>query len=187
MTLPPGPLPGEPDGQGLLQLEDRARRQGSGLGPAELVGLWQFARIWPKGRRQPSPLAGPLLRGLGACLRIEATAAGDDAPLQLTNAVTLGPLQLRFQGPGRLQGRRPLLLFNFHTLQLRAGKRVLLHRHLAAAAGRQQPFFALIAAGSASAGGEAKAGWLAARGRSGGLALWRRAPQKEEELSPARS
>ena len=196
MTLPPGPrppaaatLPDESDGATLLQLEDRARRQGSGLGLSELEGLWRFARIWPKGQRQPSPLAGPLLRGLGACLRIEASAGnrpaeanpeegpqeGDDAPLRLTNAVTLGPLELRFTGPGWLQGRRPLLLFSFHTLQLRAGERVLLERRLPAAAPKRQPFFALIACG-ASESGKGGGSWLAARGRSGGLALWQRAP-----------
>lgn len=182
MTLPPGPrpqaalpLPAEPDGNTLLQLEGLARRQGSGLGVAELVGLWRFTRIWPKGQRQPSPLAGPLLRGLGACLRIEAAAEGNEAPLQLTNAVTLGPLELRFQGPGWLQGRRPLLLFSFHTLQLRAGERVLLQRNLPAAKPPRQPFFALIASGTSTPQEEGGGAWLAARGRSGGLALWQRA------------
>lgn len=191
MTLPSGPwpsaappLPGEPDGDTLLQLEAKARRQGSGLGLAELVGLWRFARIWPKGQRQPSPLAGPLLRGLGACLRIEAATDRDDAPLRLTNAVTLGPLELRFQGPGWLQGRRPLLMFSFHTLQLRAGQRVLLERRLPPAVPPRQPFFALIATGTTSSQGEGGGAWLAARGRSGGLALWQRAPEMGEGLNP---
>jgi hypothetical protein len=158
-----------PDGAALLALEKRVRRQGSGLGPAELEGRWQFTRIWPKGRPQPSPLAGVLLRGLGACLRIEAEEGNAAAPLRLTNAVTLGSLELRFQGPGWLRGRRPLLQFTFDTMQLRAGERVLWQRSLPTPPPQRLPFFALIATGP-------ERRWLAARGRSGGLALWCQSP-----------
>lgn len=180
--------PAEPDGPALLQLEARVRRQGSGLGPADLIGLWRFTRIWPKGQRQPSPLAGSLLRGFGACLRIEPGPGPEAAALQLTNAVHLGPVELRFQGPGRLEGRRPLLLFRFDTLQLRFADRVLLERTLPAPAPRRQAFFALIARGG---GPETSAGpnagsWLAARGRSGGLALWRRETAPGATLTPDR-
>jgi hypothetical protein len=151
----------------VLALERRARRAGTGLGQADLVGLWWLERIWPRGQRRVSPLAGLLLRGLGACLRIEAQAPESaDAPsLRLTNAVALGPLELRFQGPGWLNGPRPLLLFTFERLQIRLGDRVLLERPLPPADPRRMPFFALIATAPDGS-------WLAARGRSGGLALW---------------
>lgn len=159
-----------PSGDTLLNLERQARQAGTGLSAADLDGLWMLERVWPRGRSQPSPLAGPLLRSLGASLRIEAiapTASGAPASLCLTNSVALGPLRLRFQGPGRLQGKRPLLLFQFDRLELLAGDRLLLSRSLPAPDPRRQPFFALIACGP-------QRGWLAARGRSGGLAVWRR-------------
>jgi hypothetical protein len=163
-----------PSGDALLALERSARQGGSGLESRDLAGLWWLERVWPRGQRQPSPLAGGALRALGASLRIEPAEAALPAKgsgLKLTNAVRLGPLELRFQGPGWLEGQRPLLRFQFDRLEIRAGQRLLLHRSLPAADPRRGAFFALIATG-------ADRRWLAARGRSGGLAVWRR------ELSP---
>ena len=159
-----------PEAEALLDLERQARRQGTHLTPSDLDGLWWLERVWPRGQRRASALSGVLLRGLGASLRIEAVAGGDPdsaAGLHLTNAVRLGPLQLRFQGPGRLEGTRPLLLFQFDRLEILAADRVLLMRSLPEPIPRRQPFFALIASGERGC-------WLAARGRSGGLAVWRR-------------
>jgi hypothetical protein len=163
-----------PSGDELQALEQVARRQGSGLESEDLTGLWRLERVWSRGQRQPSPLAGVALRALGASLRIEAerNSGPDTAPkphpgLKLTNAVQLGPLELRFQGPGWLEGRRPLLRFQFDQLEIRAGQRLLLQRSLPAPDPRRGAFFALIASG-------AEGRWLAARGRSGGLAVWRR-------------
>jgi hypothetical protein len=79
--------------------------------------------------------------------------------------VNLGPLELRFRGTGRLVGRRPLLQFSFQELQLSLGGLVLLRRTLPELPPQRLPFFALIA--------RDPSGWLAARGRGGGLALWR--------------
>jgi hypothetical protein len=179
-----------PSGDELQALEQVARRVGSGLESTDLAGLWRLERVWSRGQRQPSPLAGVALRALGASLRIEAepstepstqpdarpdngpNTGPDPAPkphpgLKLTNAVQLGPLVLRFQGPGWLEGRRPVLSFPFRQLEIRAGQRLLLQRSLPAPDPRRGAFFALIACG-------AEGRWLAARGRSGGLAVWRR-------------
>ena len=179
-----------PSGDELQALEQVARRKGSGLESGHLAGLWRLERVWSRGQRQPSPLAGVALRALGASLRIEAepstepstqpdarpdngpNTGPDPAPkphpeLKLTNAVKLGPLELRFQGPGWLEGRRPLLRFQFDQLEIRAGQWLLLQRSLPAPDPRRGAFFALIASG-------AEGRWLAARGRSGGLAVWRR-------------
>ena len=163
-----------PSGDELLALERSARQGGSGLESADLAGLWRLERVWPRGKRQPSPLAGGALRAFGASLSIEAApeAVPDKrSGLMLTNAVRLGPLELRFQGPGWLEGPRPLLRFEFDRLEIRAGRWLLLQRPLTAADPRRGAFFALIATG-------AERRWLAARGRSGGLAVWRR------EVSP---
>ena len=156
-------LPG-PTGFALLALELAARRDGSGVEPPALLGCWRLDQVWPKGSSTSSAFSGVLLRGVGARLEISAPAAGSEA-LQLSNAVNLGALELRFSGSGHLRGRRPLLEFSFERLELRLAGRLLLQRALPQPQPRRLPFFALIA--------RDPAGWLAARGRGGGLALWR--------------
>ena len=162
-----------PDGPALLALEAEVRRSGTGLAAADLQGCWQLDQVWPKGSRRPASFSALLLRGLTA--RLEIGPGGDPQPdgLTLSNAVNLGPLELRFRGPGRLQGPRPLLMFQFDQLELRLAGRLLLQRALPAPAPSRQPFFALIARGAVSAETGPVAAWLAARGRGGGLALWR--------------
>lgn len=154
-------LPPLPSGRDLLALERRVRRGGSGLGAADVVGLWRLDQVWPRGSERPSSFSAALLRGLGACLEIGPAPEG----LALRNAVRFGALELRFCGPGQLVGSRPLLQFRFETIELILAGRVLLRRPLPAPAPRRLPFFALI--------GRDPQGWLAARGRGGGLALWR--------------
>lgn len=171
------PLPASAE---LLKLEQVSRRQGTGLVAADLIGIWRLQRVWPRQGGEPSGPSSALLRGLGARLEINASGvpAADlaiprpgaladaglgEGELGLVNAVRLGPLELRFVGRARLAGSRPLLWFGFDQLQLRFGSQVLLQRSLPPAAAQRQPFFALIGKGP---------GWLAARGRGGGLALW---------------
>jgi len=162
-----------PTGAELLELERRGRRGGTGLAAADLHGDWRLDQVWPKGSERPSSFSAALLRGLGACLEIRP--AGET--LQLCNAVRLGPLQLSFRGPGRLLGSRPLLQFQFETLELTLAGQPLLRRSLPAPAPRRLPFFALIA--------RSPQGWLAARGRGGGLALWRLEPCADGSASPS--
>ena len=153
-----------PSGETLLALEQGVRHGGTGLKASDLIGCWQLDQVWPKGSPRPSSFSGLLLRGLGA--RLEIAAAGEG--LRLRNAVNLGPLELRFQGLGQLVGSRPLLEFSFERLELHLAGRCLLQRTLPSPAPRRLPFFALIA--------RSPEGWLAARGRGGGLALWRLQP-----------
>lgn len=176
------PSPADPpDGAALLALERRSRQLGSGINASELMGEWRLDQLWSKREARPQEGAAGLLRGLQACLAIES---GDAASLQqgyslkLRNSVQLGPLQLRFLGPGTLRGRRPLLVFCFTLWQLVWGERVLASGRLATPAPQRQPFFALIAC---SAGDNASGtAWLAARGRGGGLALWRCQQRRDE-------
>ena len=152
-----------PTGVELLEQERQVRQGGSGLRAPELLGCWRLDQVWPKGSPRPSAFSGSLLRAVQA--RLEITAPVAEEELSLSNAVTLGPLELRFRGVGRLLGSRPLLQFSFQELQLSLGGRVLLRRALPEPARQRLPFFALIA--------RDPSGWLAARGRGGGLALWR--------------
>ncbi|MCP9915597.1 hypothetical protein [Cyanobium sp. ATX 6F1] len=163
-------------GVSLSDQERRSRRLGSGLTAADLLGVWRLEQVWPRRSAEPSPLNGALLRGLGAQLEIRAAdplGAPEGAALRVFNSVRLGALQLRFEGPARLQGRRPLLVFRFEHLELLVGSWRALERTLAAsepfdtAAVGKLPFFALI-------GLEANGTILSARGRGGGLAQWRR-------------
>jgi hypothetical protein len=145
----------------LLHLEQQARRSGSGVEADALQGCWQLELVWPKGQQRASAFSGWLLRGLSARLEIGTDPEG----LLLSNAVNLGALELRFRGRGRLEGKRPLLLFSFEQLQLSLGGWRIVERTLPAPAPQRMPFFALIH--------RDPSGWLAARGRGGGLALWR--------------
>jgi hypothetical protein len=154
---------GDPDGRRVLELERRARRSGSGIGAAQVVGPWQLRHLWSRERAASQEPQAALLRLLQASLTI---SPGE--PLQLANSVRIGSLELRFRGWGRLVGRRPLLRFGFDQLELWLGGRRLLQRPLPPADPRRQPFFALIASGEDSQGR-----WLLARGRGGGLACWR--------------
>ena len=149
------------DHSALLELEKQARRTGSGLTASDLVGCWQLNTIWPKGQTEASVLNGWLLRSIGACLEI-SNGSGDR--LQLRNAVNLSGLTLQFTGPGELNGRQPLLKFRFEQVELLLGRFTLLKKKLPAPEEGREPFFALISC--------SPEGWMAARGRGGGLAFW---------------
>ena len=77
---------------------------------------------------------------------------------------TLDLLNSNSRGPGLLKGKRPLLIFHFDSLALRIGGIVLLKKVLPTPDQKRMPFFALIERNPD--------GWMAARGRGGGLALW---------------
>ena len=145
----------------LLELEKQARLTGSGLTASNLVGCWQLNTVWPKGQTEANAFNSWLLRRIGACLEI-SNGSGDR--LQLRNAVNLSGLTLQFTGPGELQGRQPLLKFRFERVELMLGKLTLIKRKLPAPEKGREPFFALISRNAD--------GWMSARGRGGGLALW---------------
>jgi hypothetical protein len=168
-----------PEAQWLLERERRSRREGSGLSQAALIGSWRLERIWSKGSLRPAAFGAALLRGLAARLQLAPNDGADAGgeTMRIANSVRLGALELRFDGVGRLQGRRPLLVFSFDRLRVMLGGRVLIERPLPAPDPLRRPFFALIAAERPGPGGPdsttgASRGWLAARGRGGGLALW---------------
>ena len=157
------PASGLPSGAELRARERLARKVSSGIGPTDLQGCWLLDQVWPKSGDRPALFSNAMLRGLGA--RLEIRLSDQPEELDLSNAVRLGALELRFHGRGRLVGSRPLLKFQFDALVLSLADRPLLRRSLPPPKPQRMPFFALIARGPE--------GWLAARGRGGGLALWR--------------
>ena len=155
----------QPDGPSLLALERQVRESGTALEAAALQGSWRLQQVWSKGASASSPLSNWALQGLQARLELEPLQGPQ---LRVSNAVNLGPLELRFIGEGHLKGRRPLLMFSFQSMVVKAWGRCWMQRTLPAPAPKRFPFFALIA--------RSPDGWLAARGRGGGLALWTHEP-----------
>ena len=151
------------DAATVLNLEQTARRKGTGLTPDALVGHWQLQRTWSRRGAAASPLATGMLRALGACLILQNAEYG----LAITNLVSLGPIRLQFLGAAQLRGQRPLLMFSFTTMQLTVGSIQVMNKTIPPPKPTRQPFFALIGRGD-------EGGWLCARGRGGGLAVWTR-------------
>ena len=144
--------------------EKDVRLTGTGLRSSDLLGCWHLQTVWSKGDQKANPFSSWMLRSLEARLEIEADLEDNNSDFRLSNAVKLGPVELKFQGPGLLKGKRPLLTFHFDSLKLRIGGIVLLKKTLPTPDQKRTPFFALIERNSD--------GWMAARGRGGGLALW---------------
>lgn len=150
----------------ILNAREKAvRLTGTGLKSSDLLGCWLLQTVWSKGDKKANPFSSWMLRSLDARLEIKADLEDNCSDLRLSNAVNLGPVELKFQGPGLLKGKRPLLTFHFDSLTLRIGGIVLLKKALPTPDQRRTPFFALIERNPD--------GWMAARGRGGGLALWR--------------
>ncbi|MEX0588101.1 MAG: hypothetical protein WD136_02495 [Cyanobium sp.] len=174
-TKRPGRL--ELSGDDVLALERRSRKEGSGLNQECLQGRWLLDQIWSKRRAKPESATASLLRSLQACLAISPCATG--AGLVIVNSVRFGALQLRFSGKGNLRGRRPLLEFWFTQLEVHLGNLSLWKQAIAGPPeAHKRPFFALIARE-----GDSELGWLLARGRGGGLALWRLAGPAPDQNS----
>jgi hypothetical protein len=149
----------------ILNAKEKAvRLTGTGLRSSDLLGSWYLQTVWSKGDQNANPFSSWILRSLDARLEIEADLEDKSSDLLLSNAINLGPIELKFQGPGLLKGKRPLLTFHFDSLTLRVGGIVLLKKTLPTPNQKRTPFFALI--------DRNPDGWMAARGRGGGLALW---------------
>ena len=149
----------------ILNAKEKAvRLTGTGLSSSDLLGSWYLQTVWSKGDQNANQFSSWILRSLDARLEIEADLEDKSSDLLLSNAINLGPIELKFQGPGLLKGKRPLLTFHFDSLTLRVGGIVLLKKTLPTPNQKRTPFFALI--------DRNPDGWMAARGRGGGLALW---------------
>ena len=100
-----------------------------------------------------------------ACLILTVSAESDPDHIQIENRVQFAGFQLSFQGLAQLKGDRPLLFFTFESVQLKIGEKIWFRKAIETASSQRIPFFALIHL-------DPSQGWLVARGRGGGLALW---------------
>ncbi|TAD79768.1 MAG: hypothetical protein EA001_03225 [Oscillatoriales cyanobacterium] len=163
----------------LKQVEKATRRDRQDWPEAGLVGTWRLSLVAPKA-------AGNGDRGFYFPQWVPAkisflsdpTEGADGAIARITNSVTLGPAVLEFAGPARWVGRRNLLAFDFVELSIRLFDRTLYRGPVrgdrpATKALSQQPF-PVRAVGSLPffAFCWVTEQGIAARGRSGGLALW---------------
>ena len=155
----------------ILSRESSSRRQGSGIRSSDLNGVWLLMQNWTREGALPPPGTSPLLRLVGAQLQLQT----QDNILKICNQVCLGSLKLRFEGKAELKGDRPLLLFRFSTLVLNFGSITLLRKVLPEPPANRTPFFALI-----DLNRQDGSDWLAARGRGGGVALWKRLETTEQ-------
>ncbi len=159
--------------QKLLELEKIAQKDGSGITPDSLIGLWKFTSVWKKGTEKEDLIASSLLRLFSASLEIEKDQSNQ---LAITNSIQFGLLSIRFTGTGKLKGKQPLLPFFFECIELKAGSVKVLSRSLKIPDEKDWPFFALISM-------EKNSTWLSARGRGGGLALWINSSKSDNEVN----
>ena len=152
----------------LLELEKKARVEGSGIEYESLVGLWRFNSVWKQGTDKEDSISSTLLQVLSASLELKKDSKDDEKKLfTIVNTIKLGLLSLKFSGEANLERKQPILPFSFNCIQIKLASLTILKKSLPSTESKKRPFFALIAMGQ-------NGNWLSARGKGGGLAIWRR-------------
>ena len=182
-ATPSGERGSRPDGKtvtaALLEVEKAAKQQRTTYPLEALYGTWRLRFTAPK---KPHYQSG---QPLGSGFYVPALAVAQisflpdptqPSGLAIRNQLRLGPLQITFSGPARYLGKKNLLAFDFTRLHIRAlgatlysgtaGSRTAKSGAFEAVPVGKLPFFSFFLAQPNS---------VAARGRSGGLALWARA------------
>ncbi|WOD37436.1 hypothetical protein [Nodosilinea sp. E11] len=165
----------------LLTAERQVKQQRQQFSPDGLLGTWRLRFTAPK---KPTTQAGKptssgfYIPGLAvATLSFSRDRAPDLAPttdlFTIQNQLQVGALKLRFTGPAKFLPKKNLLAFDFVRLQVLVGDLCLVNLPLKGKAAKPEPFLA------ASVGKlpffsffAVEPGYVAARGRGGGLALW---------------
>ena len=152
----------------LLELEKKARIDGSGINYESILGLWKFNSVWKQGADKENNISSTLLQVLSASLELKRNPQEEENELfTIVNSIRFGLLTLKFTGIANLERKQPLLPFSFDCIQLKLFSITILEKSLPAPKQNKRPFFALIAL-------DANGKWFSARGKGGGLALWER-------------
>jgi len=152
----------------LLELEKKARIEGSGIEYDSLLGLWKFYSVWKQGSDKKDSFSSTMLQVLSASLELKKDSQDNEKErITIANSIQFGLLSLRFSGIANLERKQPLLPFSFDWIQIKLASLTIHKRSLPTPEQKKRPFFALIAIDS-------NGKWLAARGKGGGLALWKR-------------
>ncbi|GAX37379.1 hypothetical protein [Nodularia sp. NIES-3585] len=162
----------------LLQAEKVAKQERLSYPFESLLGKWQlcFATGTKKARKR-----GGIILGKGlyvpkfVAVQISFSSQQDSSKGEIGNQVQLGPVLLQLTGPAKYLGKKNLLAFDFNYLLLSLFGRTVYNQPIGAAKGQTEdfyeqpiaklPFFAFFVVTE---------GFIAARGRGGGLALWLR-------------
>lgn len=158
----------------LLNAERQTKQQRQQFSSEALLGTWRLRFTAPK---KPAYKAGqPTGSGFyvpGLAIATISFSRDDGNGLTIQNQLQVGPTQIRFTGPAKFLPKKNLLAFDFVRLQVLVGGLSLINRPLRSKAAKagdftdtsvaKLPFFAFFVA---------QKGYIAARGRSGGLALW---------------
>ena len=155
-----------PDRGKLLELERKAKVQGSGIEFDSLVGNWKFVSVWKRDTDDEEYIFSSLLRAFSANLELKKDISIDN-PLEffITASIQFGIFSIEFSGNGYLKGEQPLLPFFFNLIELKLGSTILVSRSLEEPVEKEKSFFALIALGE-------NIRWLSGRGQGGSLILW---------------
>ena len=152
----------------LTEFEKKARVEGSGIEFDSLIGLWKFNSVWKQGSDKEDSISSTLLQVLSASLELKKdTQNQEEEKFTIANAIKFGLLTLRFSGSANLERKQPLLPFSFDCIQIKLASMTILKRSLPEQDQKKRPFFALIAI-------DKNGKWFSARGKGGGLALWKR-------------
>ena len=152
----------------LINLEKKARVEGSEIDYKSLLGLWKFHSVWKKGSNKEDSISSTLLQVLSASLELKKDKQNPEKEVfTIANSIQCGLLSIRFSGIANLERKQPLLPFFFDCIQVKIASLIIFKRSLPIPEAKKRPFFALIAIDS-----DGK--WLSARGKGGGLALWER-------------
>jgi len=155
----------------LLELEKKARIEGSGINYESIAGLWKFKSVWEQGSNKENTISSTLLQVLSATLELKINPQKTDSEkFTIVNSIQFGFLTIKFVGLANLERKQPLLPFSFDFIQIKLTSFTILKRSLPAPKLKNRPFFALIAV-------DKNGKWLSARGKGGGLALWKRSDE----------
>ena len=152
----------------LIKLEKISRKEGTGIQFNELIGVWSFYSVWNQNKDYQDSISSKLLRIFSAQLELKEIKLKESINLfEIINSIEFGLLSIRFLGLGSLKGNQPILPFYFEKIELKFGTNSFLSRSLQTPKEKDRPFFSLIYLNK-------EEGWLSARGRGGGLALWKK-------------
>tara|TARA_Y100000589_G_scaffold174338_1_gene165427 strand:+ start:108 stop:608 length:501 start_codon:yes stop_codon:yes gene_type:complete len=157
-----------PDFNKIVDLEKLANQSGSGIRYEELIGCWNLRYVWKKGTDKVDNISSSFLQILYARLQLsKLDSEAKDLGLVIQNSIRFGLFSIVFKGEAFLKGKRPVLFFSFNKVVISISKLKILEKDFEKTDTKKLPFFALIALGEDN-------DWLCARGKGGGLALWKR-------------
>jgi len=155
-----------PNKEKLIELEELAKNQGSGIKFDSIMGDWKFVSVWKKNIDEEDPFFSSLLRVFSARINFKKDISTDNSPeFSVMVSIEFGLFTIEFSGCGYLKGKQPLLAFFLNIIEVKLGSNVLLSRSLKEPEEKDNSYFSMIAL-------EKKGAWLSARGQGGSLVIW---------------